>query len=366
MSALASAEVNMLGSIPVQNIWLLMAYATEPYFLSKKTKSAFIENSDKLPHIVATMLCKTVEVRLHQGLTSGYVSRASDLTRVRGRIDLLKTESGLLLSKGKVSCRYEELSNDTPRNQYVRSALESLGSRIKDKDLARNLRSLVRTFDQLGVSAKLPTLADLSKDRLGRHDYYDREMIDLAKMALELSMPSENSGGIAHYQPDKNEHKVRRLFEKAIAGFYRYTLDEKSIKVKTGTTLNWPFSSATDGLLPVLPNMKLDIKIDDRANSKRLIIDTKFNKVVVPGWMREETLRSGYLYQIYAYLRTQEESGDPLDQSASGLLLHPSVGDDFFESFDLQGHKISFATVDLTKKSEDIKTQLSDIYKMAS
>jgi len=43
---------------------------------------------------------------------------------------------------------------------------------------------------------------------------------------------------------------------------------------------------------------------------RRIVIDTKFNAVLTPGWHREKTLRSGYIYQIYAYLRSQEDNGD--------------------------------------------------------
>lgn len=61
-----------------------------------------------------------------------------------------------------------------------------------------------------------------------------------------------------------------------------------------------------------------------RFIGQRIVIGTKFNSVVTRGWYREETLGSRYVYQIYAYLRSQEGNGDPLLTNASGLLLHPS------------------------------------------
>ena len=76
------------------------------------------------------------------------------------------------------------------------------------------------------------------------------------------------------------------------------------------------------------------------------------------GWYREETLRSGYVYQIYAYLRSQVGRGDPLADCASGLLLHPSVGDTVDETVVIQGHGIRFATVDLTASPGKIRSQL--------
>jgi hypothetical protein len=58
------------------------------------------------------------------------------LTSVRGRIDVLETFAGDLLSKGMVACRFEEFTFDTPRNRLVRVALDSLAARVDDRLLA--------------------------------------------------------------------------------------------------------------------------------------------------------------------------------------------------------------------------------------
>jgi len=65
--------------------------------------------------------------------------------------------------------------------------------------------------------------------------------------------------------------------------------------------------------------MKTDVIIDNTEVGHRTIIDTKFNAVVTRGWYRDETLRSGYLYQMYAYLKSQEGGEDPLNDNASDL-----------------------------------------------
>ena len=72
----------------------------------------------------------------------------------------------------------------------------------------------------------------------------------------------------------------------------------------------------------------------------------------------ETTLRSGYLYQIYAYLRSQTGRGDSLADVAEGLLLHPAIGETVDEAILVQGHCIRFATVDLAADSAAIRAQL--------
>jgi 5-methylcytosine-specific restriction enzyme subunit McrC len=88
---------------------------------------------------------------------------------------------------------------------------------------------------------------------------------------------------------------------------------------------------------------------------------SKFTSIVTAGWHREETLRSGYVYQIYAYLFSQVGCGDLLADHASGLLLHPAIGEMVDEEIVIQGHSIRFATVDLTASAADIRRQLLNL-----
>ena len=85
---------------------------------------------------------------------------------------------------------------------------------------------------------------------------------------------------------------------------------------------------------------------------------TKFTSIVTAGWYREQSLRSGYIYQMYAYLRSQVGCGDALADSTSGLLLHPAVGTMVDETVVIQGHPLRFATVDLAAKPAEIRAQL--------
>jgi 5-methylcytosine-specific restriction enzyme subunit McrC len=60
-------------------------------------------------------------------------------------------------------------------------------------------------------------------------------------------------------------------------------------------------------------------------------------------------------------LRSQEGNGDWLAEKASGLLLHPSVGDMVNESVVIQNHEIRFATVDLGATAKEIRQQLLEV-----
>ncbi|MCY4111497.1 MAG: 5-methylcytosine-specific restriction endonuclease system specificity protein McrC, partial [Chloroflexi bacterium] len=76
------------------------------------------------------------------------------------------------------------------------------------------------------------------------------------------------------------------------------------------------------------------------------------------GKYRQSSLRSGHIYQLYAYLRSQERDCDPPSLNARGMLLYPAVDGDVDEEATIQGHRIRFATVDLAGDSPSIRNRL--------
>lgn len=347
-----------IGRIPVRNLWLLMLYASD-LFRTRGIGMVDLENSsDDLPDLVAEILAHSVEVRQRRRLSLGYQSRKAALNRVRGRIDALTTERRQLLDRGMVACRFDELTIDTPRNRFVRAALEAISRIVQGQDIAHRCRSLAGGMKAQGISGEPPTRTQMSTDRFGRHDADDRLMVAAAKLAFELTLPTEASGANVLALPDREATWVRRLFERAIGGFYDVVLSPQGWQVKCGGTLGWQISKKTTGIDSILPTMRTDVVLDHSASMRRIVIDTKFTSIVTNGWYREETLRSSYVYQIYAYLRSQVGRGDPFADCASGLLLHPAIGQMIDETVVIQGHPLRFATVDLTATSAEIRAQL--------
>jgi len=347
-----------IGRIPVRNLWLLMLYASDLFRTRGIGKVGLEDNPDDLPDLIAEILAHAVEQRQRRRLSLGYRFRDGILNRVRGRIDVLKTERHQLLARGLVACRFEELTIDTPRNRFVRAALETISRIVRRKDIAHRCRSLAAGMKAQGVSGNAPSRAEMSTDRFGRQDADDQFMVAAAKLALDLALPTETAGNNVLSLPEREVMWVRRLFERAVGGFYDVVLGPQGWRVQCGGTLNWQVGQKTSGIDKILPTMRTDVVLDHASTGRRIVIDTKFTSIVTSGWFREETLRSGYIYQIYAYLRSQVGRGDALADSASGLLLHPSVGDAVDQTVVIQGHSIRFATVDLKESPSTIRSQL--------
>lgn len=355
-------KIGRIGDVPVRNLWLLMLYASDLFQALEMAKVAVEDNPDDIPDLVAEMLCRHVERRTRQNLSYGYQSRGAFLGRVRGRIDLLGTERHRLLARGKVACRFEDLTVDTVRNRYVWAALEEISKILLRSDtLTHRCRSLAAALRRMGITGECPSRSEISLDRFGRHDAADRPMVAAAHLAFDLALPTEAEGTKHLSLPDRESAWIRKLYEKGVAGFYDVVLSPKGWRVKAGKKLDWKIERKSPGIDALLPGMKTDIILDHAGVGRRIVIDTKFNSIVTRGWHREETLRSGYLYQIYAYLRSQEGIGDPLAENASGLLLHPSVGSMLNEAAVIHNHEIRFATVDLSAPSKEIRKQLLQV-----
>ncbi|MCS6159235.1 5-methylcytosine-specific restriction endonuclease system specificity protein McrC [Shewanella baltica] len=350
-----------LGKIPIRNLWLLMLYASDLYRHLGTSKVDVEDNPEAIADLVAEILCHQVEERLMRNLSFGYESKVAVKSRVRGRIDLLTTERQRLLEKGKIFCRFDELTVDTPRNRYVRSALEQLTKLNIKATLARKCRVLMLSIERLGVSKVKPINFSGKSVRFGRHDISDQKMVAAADLAFSLALPTEFNGQFHLTSPDIKKEWLRKLFEKAIAGFYEVALDKREWRVSPGKQFFWQIIDKSPGIDAIIPGMKTDIIIDRHSSGDRLVIDTKFNSVTTSSMYRDEVIRSGYLYQIYAYLRSQERDCASKSQTSIGMLLHPTIDKDITEMVNIQHHPIWFCTVNLGESAVSIRERLMQI-----
>ena len=359
----------LVGRIPVRNVWLLMLYASRLFReIPGRRRYAAEENPDDIPDLVAEILVHAVQRRLRRNLSSELRRRHADLTRVRGRMDHLRTERRRLLQRGRVACTFDELTTDTPRNRFVRAALRELTRTVRNEELVRRCRSGAAALERAGVGSE-PSLIQYRNritrpESTGRTNAEDRQMLAAAQLAFRLRLPTEDPGTVHLSSPDREEKWARDLFESAVRGFYDTVLSPRGWKVTPGNKrIDWQMEHPTPGMAEVLPSMETDIVLEapagaSRQTHSRLVIDTKFTHILSPTRSGHDKLRSDHIYQLYAYLRSQERSDDPASQVASGMLLYPSVGRHVDEAATIQGHRIRFATVDLTADGPAIRERL--------
>lgn len=123
----------------------------------------------------------------------------------------------------------------------------------------------------------------------------------------------------------------------------------------------WPVVSCSPGVDSYLPTMETDIIIENLTAQRRIIVDTKFTEILTRSRFGRMRFKTGHLYQLFAYLRSQERAIDPMSMHADGILLYPSVGLHVDETVLIQGHRMRFVTVDLDRPSSEVVEQLRAI-----
>ena len=328
------------------------------------------DNPEDIPDLVAKILIFAIKRRLLRNLSVDLERKQADLTRVRGRIDHIRTKRHCLLERGRIACSFDYFTADTPMNQYVKAALVKLSRIIKDKELKYGCRAYAAVLERSGV-VKDPPMSILKTNRssvaMARTNPEDKRMLDAAKLAHNLWLPTEEPGSLHLPIVDRNERWLRNLFEKAIGGFYKFRLPSSEWEVSRGKRIFWDKKSSTSMIETHLQDMKIDIMLERTDNKtdvkSRTIIDTKFKNILAKEkYYGEYKLHRKDMFQIYAYLRSQENESDPPSLYSSGMLLYPSVGSDMDESTTIQGHKIRFVTVNLNADSASIRKRLLKLF----
>lgn len=147
-----------------------------------------------------------------------------------------------------------------------------------------------------------------------------------------------------------------------MANALRIQLQPSGWQVLRGRKLAWPVGNASSGIGKHFPGMQTDIELVHFGQKVKLVIDTKFTHIFTSSQYKTDLLKSGYLYQLYAYLRTQEEHASYRGiERSEGMLLHPQCGQAIDEYVDIQGHRMRFKTIDLKSIPEKFEWQLLHI-----
>lgn len=345
-------------NVPIANIWLLMLYASKFYVSGERVCQSAEDNPDDIPDLIAEYLCKIVSQKLRNSLKQIYVSNTKELSRVRGRIEFLKSERSQSLSRGRVICTFDVFTNNTPRNRYVMAALIAL-SKITKQEIAQNCRHLAHTMQQLGVNGEKPNQLELQSDRINNYEVQDKLMVEAAILAFQLSIPNTQSGSVNFFKIQENI-KFYDLYEKAVAGFYIFHSNRLKIKTNPQKYMNW-FENEIEIRHELMPKMQADLILECKNQDWRLIIDTKFTNIITKGQSDNDRFKNSHIYQIYSYIFSQKRSIDVLSLNAKGMLLYPSIGVDYFESVKIQGHKFFFATINMNCNSRIFKQNLENL-----
>jgi 5-methylcytosine-specific restriction enzyme subunit McrC len=341
--------------IPIENIYFLYCYAWNRF---EEAQSLLVgaTHSPDLPNLLGRVLLQGTRMLLRRGLDRDYQDCTEEIATVRGRIEL---DASLRLQARNVRrlvCEFDDLSHDLLHNRIIKASLRRLArTETIDRTLAQELvHTAQRMHDVSDIWLERSAFARVQLHR--NNAYYDL-ILKIAELAFDCLLPNAKGSGFAFRDVVRNETKMALVFQDFVRNFYR--IEQSELQVRP-LALKWdaqPISTTGTGRLP---DMITDIYL--QGQGRRLIIDTKYYaNALQRGQYGSASFQSSNLYQLFAYLRNA--SADPLFAGCEGMLLYPANGTAMRETFRIQGHPVTLATIDLAQSWPAIARDLLGLLK---
>ena len=327
-------------------------------------QEAFVEEAPSLDSLLASVLVRLMQQRLRIGLGHDYVDEIRVVRGIRGRIQFAESLKQHSLERGQLICEFQAFRANSLKNQIIRSTLArlaKLGHFGPDvafaREMQQKLRRLIRDLDGIDFVELTPELIRRQLYARVGHDHDYRLMLSICDLIVQRQMPSDLEGSRRALVP-LIEHELLVLYnvyERFVANFYRLHL--KGWEVSAQKRLEWHAAEANERL----PRMIPDVVMQERASGKMIILDTKFtpHSLAENPWGKP-VFDSSHLYQIYAYLKSQEHLSEA-HRTAVGILLYPAVHNRFSEQVKLQDQVIRLESVDLAAPWQEIEKQLLEL-----
>ena len=346
--------------IPIRNLWHMLLYAWNQPSMLNRIGMGEVESAPTLDALLALILMKFLQQRMRIGLGQGYVDMSKRTRAVRGRVRFTSSMLDQAIRNGEVDCDFQQYSVNEPRNQIIRSTLARLvqvgqfGADDKEAETLRHrLRWLVRNLQ--GVEMIELNVESIRRLMLEQNENDYRLMLSVCELIGTRQMPLEIEG--PHPLPRVNRDMLilHRIYERFVASFYRMHL--KGWTVTAQKRLDWHAQAATERL----PSMIPDLILEHSGTGRVIILDTKFTAgSLVENQWGKPVYDSSHLYQLYAYLRSQEELSAEY-RTAQGVLLYPVVQRPLSEQVHLRDHLIRLESIDLAAQWEEVERQLLEV-----
>ncbi len=344
--------------IPIENVYYLFCYAWNR-FEEAQSISIGGSSSPDLPNLLGRVLLHGTRMLLRRGLDRNYQDVSDEMATVRGRIELGASLRLQARSVRRLVCEFDELSHNLLHNQIIKASLRRLArAQTIDSALA---------VDLAHTAQRMPEVSDIWLERtafarvqLHRNNAYYDLLLRVAELAFDCLLPDNQGRGFAFTDVVRDERKMAYVFQDFVRNFYR---TEQSDFAVLPLSIQWDGKPMAVTGAGRMPSMVTDIYL--KSARRRLIIDTKYYaNALQRSQYGDESFQSGNLYQLFAYLKNA--AADPLFSGCEGILLYPLNGTSLRETYRIQGHPITIATINLAQPWPAIAEDLLALIDVAS
>lgn len=308
------------------------------------------EEFDNIQDLFAAILAKGIAQQLKQGLYREYISECENLSVMRGKLDVNGTIINKLQRKQKLTCEYDELSENNVFNQILKTTAIIL---LREPTVNINRRTALKKVMLFFNSVDMiePTCIKWNILRYQRNNHTYKMLLNICYFVLEGMLLSTDRGEFK-MAAFLDEQRMSRLYEKFVLEYYRH--HHPHLRA-AASQVAW---NLDDGVILFLPIMQTDITL--RNEEKVLIIDTKYYAHTMQLQYDNPTLHSKNLYQIFTYVKNQDVGNTG---NVAGMLLYAKTEENITPDGDykMSGNTISVKTLDLNIAFTDIAAQLDKI-----
>ena len=336
--------------IPVRNIYYLLCYAWD-YVGEGETVDVDSEEFGGLVDLFAKVLNDGVSRLISRGLDRDYLATHEDIRGLKGKLDLATTVKRNLLLDGKTHCAFDELSYDVVQNRILKATLRSLTliAALNPNERERTER-LFRKLDT--VSDVRLTTSLFRTVRVHRNNRFYSFLLHLCHIIHKNLLVNEEEGTAQFRDFREDEHQMGLLFQQFVKTFF----DRESDYHVSAPKIDWFEAEGSKTDLRHLPGMNTDIVL--RSPKRTIIVDTKFYSSPLDTRFGTERVKSGHLYQIFAYVTNWAAAASSHDPEPEGWLLYAAVDGVFDYRFGLLGRRVRACSIDLSRKWNEIQSDL--------
>lgn len=340
-------------TIPIRNLYYLLCYAWER-FPDAHPVDVGVDAAPDLPNLLARILVNDVHRLLRRGLDRGYRAFVEETRAPRGRLlldDIVKQQT---LRRGAVVCAIDELTPDVAHNRIIKATCRLLTrNKSVDHDLRHELGLIVQRM--AGVSDTRLTGEAFKRIQLSRNTRQYRPLLRLCELVFRAQLPVEDNEGSSFADILKDDILMSAVFEDFLRNFYHHNQKRYSVGREIMAWDALPLDDHSRGRMPV---METDITL--RSRERTIVMDAKFYREMLVSKGGPGKIRSGHLYQLFAYVEHAGAKAPHLP--CDGALLYPAVGEPIAFRYQVRGHEILVKSIDLGRDHwQDIHDDLLSI-----
>lgn len=335
--------------ILIKNVYYMLTYAFQSLRQSNFERVA-TEDFENIHDMFAAILGKGVAGQLKHGLYREYLLQEEDLSVLRGKLNLQGTIKNRIQHKQKLSCEFDELSENNILNQILKTTMLLL---VRQKTVKPEHKVVLKKnlvfFDN--VDEIEPGKIKWEKIRYQKNNQSYRMLMNVCFLVLDGLLLSTEKGEVK-LATFLDERAMHSLYEKFILEYYRYHHPEYRAN---SDTILW---NIDDGVIEFLPAMVTDITL--KSGEKTLIIDAKYYSHTMQSRIGVQSIHSGNLYQIFAYVKNLDKDNTG---NVAGMLLYAKTREQITPNYkySMSGNTIWVKTLDLNLPFTQIAEQLENI-----